>query len=149
MFTVWFKSKGQINKFDSNDPRKIDFCFCCVFSRSYVLNKITIFVFQFEAGLHLFSFFELKSYRSQIAWKLDSIWLDKNLSRRKKYFSSHFLDREKMFEFEIKSPVGKISKKFLHRYQVRDLHDRRKNSSNVGDNSRAILRFQRCNWNLI
>ena len=31
-----------------------------------------------------------------------------------------------MFEFEIKSPVGEISKKFLHRYQVRYLHLRRK-----------------------
>ena len=30
-----------------------------------------------------------------------------------------------MFEFEIKSPVGKISTKFLHRYQVRYLHVRR------------------------
>ena len=27
-----------------------------------------------------------------------------------------------MFEFRIKSPVGAISKKFLHRYQARVLH---------------------------
>ena len=31
-----------------------------------------------------------------------------------------------MFEFEIKSPVGKISTKFLHRYQVRYLRVRGK-----------------------
>ena len=30
--------------------------------------------------------------------------------------------REKMFEFEIKSPVGKVAKKLLQRYQARDLH---------------------------
>lgn len=27
-----------------------------------------------------------------------------------------------MFEFEIKSPVGKVAKKLLQRYQARDLH---------------------------
>ena len=27
-----------------------------------------------------------------------------------------------MFEFEIQSPVGKVAKKLLQRYQARDLH---------------------------
>ena len=106
-------------------------------------NSLCNYDFYYSFELSVLALFELKSYKNpkkcnlsnrpfylchltQIAWKLSSIWLDKNLSCWNKYFSSHFLDKEKMFEFEIKSPVGKISTKFLHRYQVRSLHIRRK-----------------------
>ena len=39
-----------------------------------------------------------------------------------KIFFSQLVHKEKMFEFEIKSPVGKVAKKLLQRYQARDLY---------------------------
>ena len=57
--------------------------------------------------------------------KLKSRFNSQNINlriRNQIKFSNQIVHREKMFEFEIKSPVGKVSKKLLQRYQARDLH---------------------------